>query len=140
MLPVHLILGTSDFQRIGKTEPLVLGPNPYCDPGAEFTMLGWMLGGKQLVAKLEQKRVSSQTPPKTSSNRSVRCKFLDWPMKLGMMRSFMKTSRRTSNARMMGGIRQGCRGNQTTLRYQATRSLRWPGYTEQPESWRNSVN
>ena len=46
MLPVHLILGTSDFQRIRTTEPLVLGPNPDCDPGAEFTMLGWTLSGK----------------------------------------------------------------------------------------------
>ena len=46
-LPIHIILGfPSDFQRIRTTEPLVLGPNPNSDPGAEFTMLGWTLTGK----------------------------------------------------------------------------------------------
>ena len=46
-LPNHIILGESDFQRIRTTEPLVLGPNPNSDPGAEFTMLGWTLTGKE---------------------------------------------------------------------------------------------
>ena len=45
-LPVHVILGTSDFQRIRTTEPLVLGPDPNHDPVAEFTMLGWTLSGR----------------------------------------------------------------------------------------------
>ena len=45
-LPIHIILGASDFQRIRTMEPLVLGPNPNSDPGAEFTMLGWTLTGK----------------------------------------------------------------------------------------------
>ena len=45
-LPIHIILGALDFQRIRKTEPLVLEPNPDSDPGAEFTMLGWTLTGK----------------------------------------------------------------------------------------------
>ena len=52
MLPVHLILGTSDFQRIRTTEPLVLGPNPDRDPGAEFTMLGWTLSGKTVGSEV----------------------------------------------------------------------------------------
>ena len=52
MLPVHLILGTSDFQRIRTTEPLVLGPNPDHDPGAEFTMLGWTLIGKTVGSEV----------------------------------------------------------------------------------------
>ena len=51
-LPVHLILGTSDFQRIRTTEPLVLGPNPDRDPGAEFTMLGWTLNGKTVGSEV----------------------------------------------------------------------------------------
>ena len=44
-LPIHIILGASDFQRIRTTESLVLGPNTNSDPGAEFTMLGWTLTG-----------------------------------------------------------------------------------------------
>ena len=52
MLPVHLILGTSDFQRIRTTEPLVLGPNPDRDPGAEFTMLGWTLSGRTVGSEV----------------------------------------------------------------------------------------
>ena len=45
-LPVHIILGAADYQRIRSTEPLVLGYNPDQDPGAEFTMLGWVLYGR----------------------------------------------------------------------------------------------
>eukprot|EP00794_Sanderia_malayensis_P010114 gene10114-11147_t len=56
MLPVHLILGTSDFQRIRTTEPLVLGPNPDRDPGAEFTMLGWTLSGKTVGGEVETEK------------------------------------------------------------------------------------
>ena len=52
MLPVHLILGTSDFQRIRTTEPLVLGPNPDCDPGAEFRMLGWTVSGRTVGSEV----------------------------------------------------------------------------------------
>eukprot|EP00794_Sanderia_malayensis_P001857 gene1857-2095_t len=52
MLPVHLILGTSDFQRIRVTEPLVLGPNPDRDPGAEITMLGWTLSEKTVSGEV----------------------------------------------------------------------------------------
>ena len=48
MLPVQLILGTSNFGRIRTTGPLVLGPNPDCDPGAKFTMLGWTLSGRKV--------------------------------------------------------------------------------------------
>ena len=45
-LPIHVILGAADYQRIRTTEQPVLGDNPDCDPGAEFTMLGWMLYGR----------------------------------------------------------------------------------------------
>lgn len=55
-LPVHIILGTSDFQRIRTTEPLVLGPNPDHDPGAEFTMLGWTLSGKSIGSDIGTER------------------------------------------------------------------------------------
>ena len=41
-MPVHLILGVSDYQRIRTSG------NNLTDPGAEFTMLGWtMFAGKQ---------------------------------------------------------------------------------------------
>ena len=46
-MPVHIILGAADYQRIRTTEPLILGANPDKDPGAEFTMLGWTLYGRQ---------------------------------------------------------------------------------------------
>ena len=45
MLPVHIILGAADYQRIKTAEPAVLGQDVDNDPGAEFTMLGWTLSG-----------------------------------------------------------------------------------------------
>ena len=52
-LPVHIILGAADVQRIKSTEPPVLGPNPDTDPGAKFTMLGWVLAGKAISPTTE---------------------------------------------------------------------------------------
>ncbi|XP_070550016.1 uncharacterized protein [Ptychodera flava] len=46
-MPVHIILGVADYQRIRMTEPLVIGTHPDKDPGAEFTMLGWTISGRQ---------------------------------------------------------------------------------------------
>lgn len=48
-MPVHIILGVSDFQSIRTSENnLILGTDPDTDAGAEFTMLGWtVFGGKQ---------------------------------------------------------------------------------------------
>ena len=45
---MHIILGAADYQRIQSTEQPVLRSNPDIDPGAEFTMLGWMLFGRQM--------------------------------------------------------------------------------------------
>ncbi|KAK3709653.1 hypothetical protein QZH41_010985 [Actinostola sp. cb2023] len=45
VLPVHVILGVADYQRIKTTEPPVLGKNTDKDPGTELTMLGWMIQG-----------------------------------------------------------------------------------------------
>ena len=42
-MPVHIIVGAADYQRIRTTEPLILEANPDKDPGAEFTMLGCQL-------------------------------------------------------------------------------------------------
>ena len=50
-IPVHIILGAADYQRIGTTEPLILGANPDKDRGAEFMMLGWTIFGRQLVTE-----------------------------------------------------------------------------------------
>ena len=44
-LPVHIILGAADIQRIKSTEPAVLGDNSDCDPVAELTTLGWVVSG-----------------------------------------------------------------------------------------------
>ena len=48
-MPVHSILGVSDYQRIRTSgNNLILGSDLDTDPGAEFTMLRWaMFGGKQ---------------------------------------------------------------------------------------------
>ena len=50
-MPVHIILGAADYQRIRTTEPLILGADPDKDPGAEFTMLGWTIYGRQLMTE-----------------------------------------------------------------------------------------
>ena len=58
-LPVHVILGAADVQRIKTTEPVVLGVDPDIDPGAEYTMLGWVITGKLTPLSTETERVSS---------------------------------------------------------------------------------
>ena len=55
-LPVHIILGAADYQRIKTTEPQVLGPDPNKDPGAEFTMLGWTLSGRAAHPSLQAEK------------------------------------------------------------------------------------
>ena len=45
-LPVHIILGVADYQRIQSARKPVLGANPDKDPGVEYTMLGWILCGQ----------------------------------------------------------------------------------------------
>ena len=55
-LPVHSILGAADLQRIKTTEPAVLGPNPDTEPGAEFTMLGWIIAGKAMSSSTETEK------------------------------------------------------------------------------------
>ena len=56
-LPIHIILGAADYQRIKTTEPPLLGPNPDADPGAEFTMLGWTLTGKMVETSTETEKI-----------------------------------------------------------------------------------
>lgn len=55
-LPVHVILGAADIQRIKTTEPAVLGKNPDTDPGAEFTKLGWTITGKSMMSGTETEK------------------------------------------------------------------------------------
>lgn len=55
-LPVNVILGAADIQRIKSTEPAVLGSNPHTDPGAEFTMLGWVIAGKSILPITEEEK------------------------------------------------------------------------------------
>ena len=64
-LPIHIILGAADYQRIKTTEPPVLGPNPDVDPGAEFTMLGWTLTGKIVEVNTEAEKLFMTLSPKT---------------------------------------------------------------------------
>ena len=55
-MPVHVILGAADIQRIKTTEPGVLGVDPDIDPGAEYTMLGWVITGKLTLLGTETKK------------------------------------------------------------------------------------
>ena len=55
LLPVHIMLGVADYQRIRTNKPPVLGLNTNLDPVAEFTKLGWMLcGGVTKKTKFEK--------------------------------------------------------------------------------------
>lgn len=56
-MPVHIILGAADYQRICTTEPMVLGYNPDKDPGAEFTMLGWAICGRQPTSENHSEKI-----------------------------------------------------------------------------------
>ena len=50
-LPVHVVLGAADIQRIKTTEPAFLGVDPDIDPSAEYTRLG--LGDHRKVNAFE---------------------------------------------------------------------------------------
>ena len=52
LLPVHIVLGVTDYQRIRTGEPPVIGTNPDRDPGAEFTKFGWTLFGVNPLGKV----------------------------------------------------------------------------------------
>ena len=52
-IPIHIILGSADCQRIKTAEPCILGSNPDRDPGAQLTMLGWIIAGKTTGSGLE---------------------------------------------------------------------------------------
>ena len=52
LLPVHIMLGVTDYQRIRTGEPPVIGTNPDRDPGAEFTKFGWALFGVNPLGKV----------------------------------------------------------------------------------------
>ena len=45
-LPIHVILGAAYNQQIRSTEPPVLRENLDTNPGAGFTMFGWILYGR----------------------------------------------------------------------------------------------
>ena len=49
LLPIHILIGSADYPRIKTTEPPILGEDPDKDPGAEFTMLGWVLYGRYVA-------------------------------------------------------------------------------------------
>ena len=47
-LPIYIILGAADHQRTRSAEPPVPGEILDTDPGAEYTMFGWILYGKSI--------------------------------------------------------------------------------------------
>ena len=70
-LPIHIILGAADYQRIKTTEPPVLGPNPDVDPGAEFTMLGWTLTGKTVEVEHQKLCAFSRIRPFLNREKAI---------------------------------------------------------------------
>ena len=48
-LPIHILLGTKEYPRIRTTTSPIIGPDQENDPGAEFTVFGWVLYGKTVV-------------------------------------------------------------------------------------------
>ena len=68
-LPIHIILGAADYQRIRTTEPPVLGPNPDVDPGAEYTMLGWTLSGKTVEIDADSGKLFLTLTPQNEFER-----------------------------------------------------------------------
>ena len=44
-LPVHILLGVQDYQRIRTPKLPIFGRNLKTDPVAEYTKLGWILSG-----------------------------------------------------------------------------------------------
>ena len=63
-LPVHIILGAADIQRIKSIETPIQGLNPDTDPGAEFTMLGWVIAGKSTPSCAEPEKMFFMTSSK----------------------------------------------------------------------------
>ena len=68
-LPIHIILGAADYQRIRTTEPPVLGPNPDVDLGAEYTMLGWTLSGKTVEIDADSEKLFLTLTPQNEFER-----------------------------------------------------------------------
>ena len=126
--PIHIILGASDFQRIITTQPLVSGPNPNSDPGAEFTMLGWTLTGKTVGKGAEAGKGLFLNSTRDEFERMCSWKCLDCLMKVVMMKDSMGVSRTPSSAWMKEAIQQGYPGNQTIVPCRQTRILHWPDY------------
>ena len=56
-LLIHIILGVADYQRIRTAEPPILGNDPENDPGAEYTILGWILSGKIIATDGEGEKL-----------------------------------------------------------------------------------
>ena len=61
IMPVHIMLGVGDYQRIRTSEHPMLGHNFDRDPGAEFTMLGWTVFGGTPESDKPEKQFLLQT-------------------------------------------------------------------------------
>ena len=54
-VPIHVILGVGDYQRIRTSEPIIFGNKLDTDPVAEYTKLGWTLfGGKNCAETTDE--------------------------------------------------------------------------------------
>ena len=76
-LPIHIMLGAADYQRIRSAEPPVLGENPDTDPGAEYTMFGWILYGKSISTEEDIDRGFQQNLDKRTLKSFAHWAYLD---------------------------------------------------------------
>ena len=106
-LPVHVILGAADIQRIKTTEPAVLGVDPDIDPGAEYTITGKLT---PLSAETEKGCFlnSSQGEFEQMCSQEV----LGLTGKADVQQLFHEEFK--DHVWMMEHIQQGCHGNQIT--------------------------
>ena len=121
-LPVHIILGVADYQCIRTAEPPILGNDPDNDPGAEYTMLGWILCGKIIATDGEGEKLFFV---KTGQKEFEQLCSLDVLGLVGVEDNPTLFARifKTNYAMMTRDItKQDCYGNQTNQNYQQTRN------------------
>ena len=68
MMPVHIILGAAEYQRIQTTEPRVLVSNPDKDSGAEFTKFVWTMYGQCAGTECPVEKNSCSLEPMSLQN------------------------------------------------------------------------
>ncbi|CAB4034596.1 Pro-Pol poly [Paramuricea clavata] len=119
-LPVHIMLGVADFQRIKSSESPILGNQPEKDPGAEFTMLCWTLYGSVRTSDQSDKQFLLNTGQE-EFERLCSGDVLGVTDPVDMSSLNMRNSRNSLYKTKMDFMKQDYRGRLDTYRCQRTR-------------------